>query len=106
MLSFAGDSQLSDISLLGDLAICWEVVKQEAERQGKNVVDHFYHLFVHGVFHLLGHDHEQPAQAEQMETLERQVLAQLNIADPYREVGRWLILQICASGVYIHHGHF
>jgi probable rRNA maturation factor len=70
-------------ALLGDLAICPAVVAREAREQGKRVRDHFAHLVVHGVLHLLGYDHERERDAIEMETIERKVLAKLGIADPY-----------------------
>lgn len=70
--------------LLGDLVICAPVVAREAREQGKRPRDHWAHLAIHGVLHLLGHDHEDAAQAEAMEALERRILAGLGIADPYR----------------------
>jgi probable rRNA maturation factor len=69
--------------LLGDLAICPAVVMREASAQGKPLRDHYAHLTVHGVLHLLGHDHETRAEAERMEALERRILARLGIPDPY-----------------------
>jgi len=84
VLSFAADLTVpGEVAPLGDLAICWPVVVAEAEDQHKQVVDHLTHLFVHGVLHLLGFDHEQEQAAQQMETLEVQVLAALNLEDPY-----------------------
>jgi len=70
-------------TLLGDLVICAPVVAREAAEQGKRVRDHYAHLTIHGVLHLLGHDHQVEAEAERMEALERRVLAGLGIADPY-----------------------
>lgn len=72
------------LPLLGDLAICAPVVLREAAEQGKPVRDHFAHLTVHGVLHLLGHDHVEDRDAEAMEALEVRILAGLGIADPYR----------------------
>jgi probable rRNA maturation factor len=69
--------------LLGDLVICAPVTAREAAEQGKRVRDHYAHLTVHGVLHLLGYDHQTDAEAEPMEALERRVLAALGIADPY-----------------------
>jgi probable rRNA maturation factor len=69
--------------LLGDLAICAPVVAREAAEQGKRLRDHYAHLTVHGVLHLLGFDHESAADAVRMEDLERRILARLDIADPY-----------------------
>lgn len=68
---------------LGDLAICAEVVETEAQQQHKNITDHWAHLSIHGCLHLLGYDHQQPSPAQMMETLEIQLLKQLNIANPY-----------------------
>jgi probable rRNA maturation factor len=68
---------------LGDLAICWPVIEQEARSQGKRVEAHFTHLYIHGLLHLLGFDHETQAQAGAMEALEVQILAQLGLPDPY-----------------------
>lgn len=69
---------------LGDIALALETVRREAEEQGKTVRSHVSHLAVHGVLHLIGHDHENDAEAEAMEALERRILAGLGIADPYR----------------------
>jgi probable rRNA maturation factor len=71
------------LPLLGDLVICAPVVAREAAAQGKAVSDHYAHLTVHGVLHLLGWDHEDPADAEAMEALERDILAAMGVADPY-----------------------
>ncbi|MDH3476071.1 MAG: rRNA maturation RNase YbeY [Rhodospirillales bacterium] len=69
--------------LLGDVILARETLILEAHEQNKSVADHLAHLVVHGVLHLLGHDHEDPSDAEAMETLERDILAGLEIADPY-----------------------
>lgn len=73
-----------ELPLLGDLAICAPVVLREAAEQHKAVRDHWAHLTIHGVLHLLGYDHIEDAEAEHMETLETRVLAGLGIDDPYR----------------------
>lgn len=70
---------------LGDLVICAPVVEREAEEQGKPAAHHYAHLTVHGVLHLLGHDHQNELEAERMESRERALLARLDIPDPYRE---------------------
>jgi len=70
---------------LGDLALCWPVAIQEAQQQGKDLGHHVSHLFLHGVLHLLGFDHEGADEAEVMEQFEIQALALLSIADPYLE---------------------
>jgi probable rRNA maturation factor len=71
--------------LLGDLVLCAPVVAREARDQGKPLNAHYAHLTVHGALHLLGWDHEDDADAECMEKLEREILAGLGIEDPYRE---------------------
>ena len=69
--------------LLGDIAVAWETVAREAAAEGKTVPAHVAHLVVHGVLHLLDHDHEEAAAAEAMEAMERRILTRLGIADPY-----------------------
>ena len=69
--------------LLGDLVICAPVVAREADEQGKPRNAHYAHLTVHGVLHLLGWDHEDEKEAEAMEQLEREILAELGVDDPY-----------------------
>jgi probable rRNA maturation factor len=69
--------------LIGDLAICPAVVAREAREQGKPVRDHFAHLTVHGVLHLIGYDHDNERDALDMEAIERTALAKLGIPDPY-----------------------
>ncbi len=68
---------------LGDIAVAAETIQREALAQGKTVQDHLAHMVVHGVLHLLGYDHEEEAEAEEMESLEREILAMQGIADPY-----------------------
>lgn len=71
---------------LGDLVICIPVVLQESQEQQKHAMEHFIHLVVHGVLHLLGYDHEiSDEDAEEMEGLEIEILAQLGINNPYLE---------------------
>lgn len=69
--------------LLGDVVLARETVLREAAEQNKTAADHTAHLLVHGVLHLLGYDHETPDEAEEMESLEREILALLGVADPY-----------------------
>lgn len=68
---------------LGDIVLAAETVRAEAEAEGKRPEDHFCHLVVHGCLHLLGHDHEDESGAARMEGLERVILADLGIPDPY-----------------------
>ena len=86
VLSFPADlppELQAQLPLLGDLVLCAPVVLREAAEQRKAPPDHWAHLTVHGVLHLLGHDHEVEAEAEAMEALERSILAGLGIGDPY-----------------------
>ena len=70
-------------ALLGDLVICAPVVAREAGAQGKPVRNHYAHLAIHGVLHLLGYGHQVELEAQRMEALERRILAGLGMADPY-----------------------
>ncbi len=74
-------------SELGDIVICAPVVTREAEEQGKVLADHWAHMLVHGTLHLLGYDHIEEQDAEAMEALERRILGQAGIADPYGATG-------------------
>ncbi len=69
--------------MLGDIALASETVTREAELENKPLEHHLTHLVVHGVLHLLGHDHEEEAEAEEMAAIERRILARLAIPDPY-----------------------
>ncbi|MEL6436891.1 MAG: rRNA maturation RNase YbeY [Pseudomonadota bacterium] len=71
--------------MLGDIVLAFETIDSEAHLQGKALRDHVAHLIVHGFLHLLGYDHETDADAEDMEHMERAILANMNIADPYRD---------------------
>jgi probable rRNA maturation factor len=71
--------------LLGDVVLAWETTAAEATESGKPLADHFSHLVVHGVLHLLGYDHQDEDEAEEMEALETSLLAALGIADPYAD---------------------
>jgi probable rRNA maturation factor len=73
---------------LGDLALGYETCAREAVEAGIGLADHAAHLVVHGVLHLLGHDHEDDAEAAAMQALETNVLASLGIANPYSQEGR------------------
>ena len=99
VLSFGGLSEEQDQSAwieeglnkkppvlpLGDLAICWSVVGAEAAEQGKSLENHLRHLFLHGVLHLLGFDHEAEVAANEMEQLETATLVLLNVPSPYSD---------------------
>lgn len=68
---------------IGDIALAYGVCAREAAEQGKPLAHHLQHLVAHGVLHLLGYDHESDDEAEAMEALEREILAGLDVPDPY-----------------------
>jgi len=68
---------------LGDIALAYGVCAREAAQQGKTLAHHLQHLVAHGVLHLVGYDHQTETEAEEMEALERLILAGLGVADPY-----------------------
>ena len=68
---------------LGDIIVSYETIKQEAEEQGKLLIDHYIHMLVHGCLHLLHYDHETDEEAEEMEDLEVEILDRMNIKNPY-----------------------
>ncbi|MGE0232715.1 MAG: rRNA maturation RNase YbeY [Flavobacteriaceae bacterium] len=71
---------------LGDVILALQTVRREADEEHKRFDHHVAHLIVHGLLHLAGYDHENDEEAEEMEALERDVLARLGIADPYAEI--------------------
>ncbi len=75
-----------ELPLLGDVVICAAVVEEEALEQGKPAASHWAHMVVHGVLHLLGYDHIDDDEADEMEGLEIEILAQLGIDNPYTEL--------------------
>ncbi|PCJ29555.1 MAG: rRNA maturation RNase YbeY [Gammaproteobacteria bacterium] len=86
VLSFPFESPIAlTPRLLGDLVICVPVVEREAKEQNKVLEHHWAHLVVHGCLHLLGYDHIDDDEADQMEALEVTILQSLNIDDPYQE---------------------
>ena len=70
---------------IGDIALAFGVCQREAAEQGKPLAHHLQHLVAHGVLHLLGYDHQDDGDAEAMEAFEREILAGLDIPDPYAE---------------------
>jgi probable rRNA maturation factor len=68
---------------LGDIALAYGVCAREAAEQGKSLAHHLQHLVAHGVLHLVGYDHQTETEAEEMEALERRILAGLDVPDPY-----------------------
>ena len=86
VLSFPADrpgGSGSEEAYLGDVALAWGVVDREAGGAGLDVRDHALHLIVHGVLHLLGHDHATEEEAASMESAEAAILAAFGVADPY-----------------------
>ena len=69
--------------MLGDIAIAYQTMRREADEASKPFDHHLSHLTVHGFLHLIGYDHESDEEAEEMEALETEILAQLGIPDPY-----------------------
>lgn len=72
-----------DINLLGDIVVCAEVVAAEAKEQNKTLDEHWAHIVIHGVLHLLGYDHIETGDAEVMEAKEVQILDKLGYENPY-----------------------
>jgi probable rRNA maturation factor len=84
VLSFPPASgEMSEPGFLGDIALAAETIVEEANFQGKRFENHAAHLVVHGFLHLIGYDHEKPADAEVMEARERAILVSIGIEDPY-----------------------
>ncbi|KAB0286394.1 rRNA maturation RNase YbeY [Vibrio fortis] len=72
-----------ELDLLGDLIICRQVVEKEAEEQNKPLLAHWAHMVVHGSLHLLGYDHIEDDEAEEMESLETEIMQAMGYEDPY-----------------------
>lgn len=85
VLSFPAAEVPEDVTPepLGDVIVALETVLAEAQAEDKRPQDHLVHLVVHGTLHLLGFDHEDDAEAEEMEEMERGILEGLGISDPY-----------------------
>lgn len=84
VLSFPFEAPPSvEINLLGDLVICKQVVEDEAIQQQKPLLAHWAHMIVHGSLHLLGYDHIQDDEAEEMESLETEIMQGMGFEDPY-----------------------
>lgn len=85
VLSFPAElPDFIESDFIGDIAVCLDVVKSEAESQQKVFLNHLLHIISHGILHLLGYDHITEEMAIEMETQEKLVLAQLGIDDPYQ----------------------
>ena len=87
VLSFpaAAPGMIANSPMLGDIVIAYETVEREARSENKTFEDHLVHLVIHGLYHLLGDDHETEENALLMETREAQALKRLGIGDPYHE---------------------
>ncbi|KJG00323.1 rRNA maturation RNase YbeY [Photobacterium angustum] len=72
-----------ELELLGDLIICRQVVEKEALEQNKPLKAHWAHMVVHGSLHLLGYDHIEDEEAEEMESLETEIMQNMGFVDPY-----------------------
>ncbi len=84
VLSFPADLPPGiDIPLLGDIVICAPLVEEEARTQDKPLQEHWAHLVIHGILHLLGYDHQVEQDAIEMERIEVELLASLGIGNPY-----------------------
>lgn len=84
VLSFEDDTG-PGTTLLGDIAICANIVNKEAREQNKPCDAHWAHMVIHGILHLAGYDHEVPTDADAMETLEINILAALGFDNPYED---------------------
>ena len=86
VLSFPVDADLQkQTGLLGDLIICSDVVRREAQQQSKTPEHHWAHMTIHGTLHLLGYDHIADEDAALMEAIEVARLAELSIPNPYNQ---------------------
>jgi probable rRNA maturation factor len=83
VLSFPSTTSIGKSKWLGDIVLCHDVLAREAKKQGKALRDHFAHLSIHGVLHLLGYDHVKNRDAKMMEQLEIMALKKVNIENPY-----------------------
>lgn len=91
VLSFPMDlsvelSEEIGISMLGDIIICAPVVEREAAEQNKPLQSHWAHMVIHGTLHLLGYDHIEDEEAEEMESLEIEIMHGLGYKDPYQQL--------------------
>lgn len=84
VLSFPFESPIEiETPLLGDIVICKQIVEQEAKEQNKSLSSHWAHMITHGCLHLLGYDHIDDEEAQEMESLEIEIMAELGFANPY-----------------------
>jgi len=85
VLSFENKEQINlpNFLNLGEMVLCFEKIQQEAQEYNKNFKDRLYHLFIHSILHLLGYDHIEEKEKQQMEQLEENILKKFNIYNPY-----------------------
>lgn len=90
VLSFAAEDANDDFPktendslILGDIIVAFETISNEAKKQSKTLSNHFFHMIVHGMLHLLGHDHINNNEADEMEKLEIEILTAFDIPNPY-----------------------
>jgi probable rRNA maturation factor len=88
VLSFPTKQTADEAPHLGDVVLAFETIAREARAEGKPFAHHLAHLAVHGFLHLVGYDHEEAADADVMEQVEREVLRRLRIPNPYRHPGK------------------
>ena len=82
VLTFAY-AESEDDPVTGDLVLCCPVVEREAREQNKPLAAHYAHLIVHGTLHAQGYDHEDSAEADEMESIETGIMQKLGFTDPY-----------------------
>ena len=83
VLAFPSQIEKDPFHSLGDIAICLQILVEEAKNQDKKLEDHLAHIFIHGVLHLLGYKHNNSSGAKEMESIEIKVLNKLGIDNPY-----------------------
>jgi probable rRNA maturation factor len=83
VLSFPAGISVGEVEFLGDIVICSKVVKLESDQYGRGFADRYAHMLIHGLLHLLGHDHMEEAGQIRMEQLEIDLLLRLGIGNPY-----------------------
>ena len=83
VLSFPSTGLDFDERLLGDIAICPEIISNEADDQNKDRQNHLFHIILHSLLHLVGYDHQEDSSAEKMESIEIEALKKIGIANPY-----------------------
>jgi len=83
VLSFPAAISVEEVEYLGDIVICSKVVKLESDLYGRGFADRYAHMLIHGLLHLLNHDHMEEVARTRMEQLETNLLSSLNMGNPY-----------------------